>query len=64
MKCQLHHSYLGNILSNKYMINIFNIYVSITVSLLQFIYIILGRKTIQHKMLDNTEYNKKSIDNY
>ena len=46
------------------MIEIFDIYVSITIYLLQYIYIILGWKNIQHSMLANPDYNKISIENY
>ena len=44
--------------------NIYDIYVSNNVSLLQLIYIRWDRKNIQHSMLFNPEYNNISIDNY
>ena len=54
----------SNILYKRTMIKIDKTYVSITLSHIQSIYICWGRENIRHKMLDNTEYNKKSIDNY
>ena len=48
------------------MIKISNIYVSITVSLFNYIYIYIcwGIKHIQHSMLAHPEYNNISINNY
>ena len=42
----------------------YDIYVSITVSLIQLIYIHRGSKNSQNYMLDNPDYKKKSIGNY
>ena len=49
---------------NKKKIKIDEIYVSITVCILQLIYISWGRKNSQNSMLDNTEYNHISTDKY
>ena len=46
------------------MIKIPDIYVSITVPLLQIIYTNRDRENIQHYMLDNTNYNNISTNNY
>ena len=46
------------------MILIAVIYVRITVSLIQMIYICLGRKKSQHDILFNPYYNNTSIENY
>ena len=45
----------GGIFYSKIMIKITYIYVSITVSLIKFIYLRWGIKKIQHLMLDNPE---------
>ena len=54
----------GNILFNKNMIKLSNIYVSIIFSLLLLMFICWGMENIQHSMLANPEYNNISIDNY
>ena len=55
---------LSKTLFNKNMIKIGDVYVSITVYLLQIIYICLGSGNRQHQMLANPEYNNISVDNY
>ena len=58
------YTFEENILFNQEMIKITDFCVIITVSLLQLIYIHWGRENSQHSMLDNTDNNNISIENY
>ena len=59
------HIYIrSNIVFNNNMIKITDIYVSITVFLLQLIYICWDTKNRQYSMLANYDYKNISIENY
>ena len=64
MICQIYQIYIWRIIIfNNDMILIANIYVFITVSIIQLIYIHQGWKNSQHYMLANPDYNNISIEN-
>ena len=63
MICQIHHVHLYKYLILENMIKISDIFVSITVSLLQLIYIIWVRKNTQTYLLPNYNYNNISTKN-
>ena len=64
MKCQIHSLHLEQYFILKNIIYIYDIYVSIAVSLFKLVYIIWGRGNIQHLMLANNYYNKITIAKY